>query len=196
LPFDEIDKLINDVEIWRLSGWIMTPNEELFAKFFNNEKALVAKMDDLQLRAHREELSKIAFEARVRLTAINEEGQERNAKSKRSKGYETSIESDAEASDAINRIKERQKKLTKTEKLIENLMKLPGIDRAIAEKMVSATTQLEIRNKPKETITVGELKETIEFIEKSPIFNPFTKPPEPSKVEIVEQPKFKNPFIK
>jgi len=51
----------------------VTPQEELFASFFRSEKLIVSEMSILELRAHREELSKIAFEARARLTAVDDE---------------------------------------------------------------------------------------------------------------------------
>lgn len=149
LGFDSIDVDIINVNIYRLKlteykfGYTtmpMTEQEQLFAKFFNAEITLVKDMDDLTLRQHREELSKIAFEARARLTAIGQETQERSAKSKKSKEFSTSVESDALTTDAINTIKNREKKLNKTEKLIEQLMKLPGITRAQAEAMVNIKT--------------------------------------------------------
>ena len=193
----------------------MTPSEELFKNFFSDEKKLVSSMDDLELRAHREELSKIAFEARARLTATDDEQRERNAESKKKKGFQTSIEIDDFATDAINTIKQRQAKMSKTDKLIENLMKLPGIDRATAEKMVSATTQLEIKNSKGSTIAdnlnkknlESAVNEIIKPAETIKIINPFAKQTEPilQKTETVtkaddktaEEPKtIINPFAK
>lgn len=55
----------------------LTAQEELFSELFNHEKILVKDMDTLMLRAHREELAKIAFEARARLTAVDDEDNER-----------------------------------------------------------------------------------------------------------------------
>jgi hypothetical protein len=119
----------------------VTPQEQLFADFFKAEKEFVLTMDDLSLRAHREELAKIAFEARARLTAVDDEERDRSTK-RRGKAniHQTALNTDDITSNAINTINERKKRLSKTEKLVENLMKLPGMDRATAEKMVTAGT--------------------------------------------------------
>lgn len=175
----------------------MTSAEELFAKFFSGEKMLVQSMDDLQLRAHREELQKIAFEARARLTAVDDEGRERGAK--RKKGFQTSVEVDEASSDLINTVKERQKKLTKIERLVEKLMEMPGITREDAERMVSAGHQLELRERKKEVVSASPA------VQKPFSANPFsstataqeetvTSPLEKEPKE--EKPSFTNPFAK
>lgn len=119
---------------------IMTPQEELFAGFFRDEKVLVKDMGILELRAHREELAKIAFEARARLTAVDDEERDRKAKARKDgkpTGFSTSLQTDELTTNAINKIKERQRKLTKQEKLLEGMKKL-GIDSRDAEKIMSA----------------------------------------------------------
>jgi len=124
--------------------FIVTPQEELFALFFNSEKQAVSEMTMLELRAHREELAKIAFEARARLTAVDDEDRIRKAKSHKEKGatgFSTSLQTDEITTDAINRIKERQKKISKQEKLVDQMVKL-GMDRKDAEAKVSAGTIL------------------------------------------------------
>lgn len=115
----------------------MTPEEEKFAKFYNSEKELVLKMDTLTLRAHIEELSDIAKEARARLTAAKDEDRERTARNKREagQGFSTSIDADADTSDAINKVRKRQ---TKQEKILASLLAIPGIDLAQAQKMLAA----------------------------------------------------------
>jgi hypothetical protein len=116
----------------------MTPQEELFSQLFNHEKLLVKDMDILTLRAHREELSKIAFEARARLTAADDEENDRKKKnSSGPRGFERSLNIDETTSNAINTLKERQKRLTKSEKIREGLIKL-GIDPGAADKIMSA----------------------------------------------------------
>lgn len=115
----------------------MTPEEEKFAKFYNSEKELVLKMDTLTLRAHIEELSDIAKEARARLTAAKDEDRERTARNKREsgQGFSTAIDADADTTDAINKVKKRQ---TKQEKILASLLAIPGIDLAQAQKMLAA----------------------------------------------------------
>lgn len=130
--------ICDKLRLTKPGDFAVTPQEELFAKFFNNEKEVIKDMDMLTLRAHREELAQIAFEARARLTAADAETREREAKTKKSKGFSTNLATDEVTSNAINKVKERGAKISKQEKLIQNLMKLPGIDRAAAEKMVSA----------------------------------------------------------
>ena len=49
----------------------MTPQEELFAKFFNHKVELVKDMDVLQLRAHLEEMSMIVFKAKAEYQAVD-----------------------------------------------------------------------------------------------------------------------------
>lgn len=124
--------------------FIVTPQEELFALFFNSEKIAVVEMTILELRAHREELAKIAFEARARLAAVDDEDRTRKARTTKEKGptgFSTSLQTDEVTTDAINRIKERQKKMSKQEKLVDQMVKL-GMDRKDAEAKVSAGTIL------------------------------------------------------
>lgn len=142
----------------------MTPQEELFKELFNHETVLVKDMDTLSLRAHREELAKIAFEARARLSAVDNEEKNRKPK-KDDKGFAHSINGDEVASEAINTVKERQKRLTKQEKLLEGMMKLPGMDRKTAEALMSAGTIKGQLDKKKEVETKSEVK----------VFNPFEK---------------------
>ncbi len=148
----------------------MTPQEELFKLLFNSEKGLVKDMDALTLRAHREELAKIAFEARARLSAVDDEEKQRKPK-KEDKGFQRNLNSDDVTSEAINTVKERQKRMSKEEKVLEGLMKLPGMDRKTAESLMSAGTikgRLDnIAGKKTEEVKVTE--------EVKPVFNPFEK---------------------
>ncbi len=164
----------------------MTPQEELFSQLFNHEKILVKDMDTLTLRAHREELAKIAFEARARLTAADDEENDRKktTRSNKSQGFERSVNTDESTTNAINNIKERQKRLTKSEKVQAGLQKLfeqSGMTAAEAEKealsRMSAGKILErIKDKVSKDIIIGvnEIK-PIEQTENKPFFNPFQK---------------------
>ena len=148
---------------------IMTPQEELFSQLFNHEKLLVKDMEILELRAHREELSKIAFEARARLTAVDDEERGRKKKNGEVRGFERSLNTDETSTNAINTIKDRQKRMSKVEKIQAGLEKL-GISTADAAKLMSAGTIL------------GRIKNAKGLIESpktenpsAPIFNPFEK---------------------
>jgi hypothetical protein len=154
----------------------VTPQEELFAELFNHEKILVKDMDILELRAHREELAKIAFEARARLTAVDDEDNSRKkSKSSENKpsGFERSLNVDDTATDAINTIRERQKRLTKSEKIQAGLEKL-GISASDASKLMSAGAILG-RLKSKQSVEGVSKDDSVEVSESKPIFNPFEK---------------------
>lgn len=152
-----------------IEGYNMTPQEELFSQLFNHEKLLVKNMEILELRAHREELAKIAFEARARLTAVDDEERGRKKKNGEIKGFERSLNTDETSTNAINTIKDRQKRMSKTEKIQAGLEKL-GISTADAAKLMSAGTILgRIKN------AKGLIESKIETTENKPIFNPFEK---------------------
>lgn len=151
----------------------MTPQEELFSELFNHEKILVKDMDMLVLRAHREELAKIAFEARARLTAVDDEEQtRRKAKNDgKPRGFERSLNTDETTTNAINTIKERQKRLSKQEKIQAGLEKL-GISSTDAAKLMSAGTILGRIQSAAKTKTETETTEKASEVK---IFNPFEK---------------------
>jgi hypothetical protein len=152
----------------------MTPQEELFSELFNHEKILVKDMDMLVLRAHREELSKIAFEARARLTAVDDEENDRKKKRQGDgvKGFERSLNTDEATTNAINTLKDKQKRLTKSEKIREGLIKL-GIDPDAADKIMSAKNILTQVQTPK--VQNHAIPETELNKEYTPVFNPFEK---------------------
>ena len=149
----------------------LTPQERLFSKLFYHETQLVKDMDLLTLRAHREELSKIAFEARARLSAADamENEHKKKANDGKPKGFARSINADENATNAINTIKERQKKLTKAEKIQAGLEKL-GISTADAAKLMQAGTILARLKNPQPTA-----EQTVNVESPKPIFNPFAK---------------------
>lgn len=120
----------------------MTPQEELFKELFNHEKLLVKDMTILELRAHREELSKVAYEARARLTAVDDEEDNRKKKdAPKGQGFSRNLNTDETTTNSINTIKERQKKLTGKEKVLAGLVDLymkGGATRADAEKIANS----------------------------------------------------------
>jgi hypothetical protein len=148
----------------------MTPQEELFSQLFNHEKILVKDMEILELRAHREELAKIAFEARARLTAVDDEERGRKKSEREVRGFERSLNTDEATTNAINAIKDRQKRMTKMEKIQAGLEKL-GISTSDATKLMSAGAILgRIKNKSVEAVSKQDSVE-----ESKPLFNPFEK---------------------
>jgi len=136
----------------------MTPQEELFAKFYNHEKILVKDMETSQLREHRDELSHIAFEAKARLVAADDEGRERKAKTSNKEWLITSIEPDAISTDAINAIKVRKERMSKMDKLRSQLL-TAGIDEVTVNEMVA---NLEKKATEKNLKTVTFNKPTVE----------------------------------
>lgn len=112
----------------------MTPEEKLYADFYNHEKILVKDMDIIQLREHRAELSKVAFEAKARLIAADDETRSRTAKTK-TKDWLTTIEGDQVSSDAINAVKVRKKRMSSMDKTREKLL-AAGIDEDTVNEMI------------------------------------------------------------
>jgi len=194
--YDEFDALIfkcRDFALIKILGYLavntvyamenpVTPQEELFSKFFNEERMLIKDMDILTMRAHREEMALIAFEARARLTAIDEDERERNAKSRKEKGttgFARSVNDDDLASEAINKIKERGKRLSKVEKMIEQFVGM-GFERSEAEKLVSARTVKDHLENKRDNFRVEDLKtkpesESEDLTSDKPFVNPFDK---------------------
>lgn len=174
----------------------MTPQEELFAKFFNHEAQLVSSMGMLELRAHREELAQIAFEARARLTAIDKEESKRKSKGG-PEGFKRDVNVDDTTSDAINAVKNRQKRLDKKEKVRQSLLDL-GVDPAEVEAIMMARNIREQVTKPKAAPSQPEVTIPIQPIvnpETAGFVNPFIKAAEEKPVE--EKPSFfVNPFSK
>jgi hypothetical protein len=113
---------------------VMTDQEELFAKFYNQEKLLVKDMDSVQLREHRDELSTIAFEAKARLVATDDEARERN-KSSKSKEWILPVDNSQVDSDAVSAVKVRAGRMNKIEKLRSQLL-AAGIDEDTVKEMV------------------------------------------------------------
>jgi len=198
--YDEIDELKTKVILWNLqlaelglarrtkmNDSNMSPKEKLFAKFFSEEKTLISSMDDMMLRAHIEELQNIAFEARARLTASDDEARERTAKKKSS--VRATVENDDKdfTSAAINNLNERSKKMSKVEKEIERLVTL-GIAREDAENMYKASTVVTIKKQGVDAVLEDtRVKDIVNSIvnatneEKKLFVNPFT-----NKVEVSE----------
>jgi hypothetical protein len=91
----------------------MTPQEELYAKFYNRGKILVKDMDMLQLREHIDTLQGIAFEARATVSAAIDELKERKAKVSNKEWLVTDSKPDVNVTDAINVVKQRAARMSK-----------------------------------------------------------------------------------
>jgi hypothetical protein len=113
----------------------MTEQEELFAKFYNQDRILVRDMDAVQLREHRDELSKIAFEAKARLVATDDEVRERNLKVTKNKEWLTTTDANHVDTDAINVVAARKSRLSKMDKMRAQLLGA-GIDEDTVNEMV------------------------------------------------------------
>jgi len=158
----------------------LTAQEKLFSKLFYHEKLLVRDMNILELRAHREELGRISFEARARHTAATDEEDKRSKKNEKTKGFERSLNTDEATTDAINTIKERQKRLTGKEKIRQTLVKLfmtSGMTQLEAEKeadqKTGAAAILTVQEDKKEKKNLPPTTKQIEI--SKPVFNPFEK---------------------
>lgn len=139
--------------ISRPGEFTMTPQEELFAELFNHERKFYAEIPTpLERQAHREQLSRIAYEAKARLAAISEIDREDAAKGKKANGFAKSVNEDNTGSLAINAIKENRKKLSKNEKMREDMIKKLGIDPKDVDQIMSAQGLLK-HMKGKEVIT-------------------------------------------
>lgn len=160
----------------------MTPQEELFAKFFNHKVELVKDMDVLQLRAHLEEMSMTVFKAKAEYQAVDKVKKEKE-KTTRGQGFQTSLHIDDASSDAINKITERQKKLTKMEKVMQGLIEM-GVKPEDAQSMTSNSAIEDLRRKKEGVNAEHQFNSNVDKI-----VNEATKPAQPSKPLV-------NPFAK
>lgn len=125
----------------------MTSSEmiELHSRFFNQERLLIRDMDDASMNQRREELRKIAYEAKARLNAIDQEDRERNAKrsAKQKEWLMNSSPGDPNISDAINIVKERKARQSKGDKMLATLTALgvANADSIVAAAIAKASGQ-------------------------------------------------------
>jgi hypothetical protein len=125
--------IFQDIDLLQNEEKSMTPQEELFAKFYNEEVILVKDMDIVALREHRESLSQIALEAKARLVACDDNVRERTSKS-RAKDLLTSDNSQP-FSDALNTPAIRKARMSKMDKIKQDLL-AAGIDEETVNDMV------------------------------------------------------------
>jgi hypothetical protein len=167
------DELLNHIE----SNRNMTPEEKLYARLFYEYKndPKVNAMTDLELRAHREELIDIIRRGKVYVGVVDDILKER--KPKGVQGFKRSVNIDETTTEAINAIKERQKRLSKTEKIQANLLKLytsSGMNESEALELVRSQTRnttILLETKAKDVADVIAEKKA----NASKIINPFEK---------------------
>lgn len=113
----------------------MTPQEELYAKFYNEHKILVRDMDIAQLRENRETLSLIALEAKAKVVAADDELRERKATTSKRDWLVSDSQQPYDVSAAINVVKTRQARMSKMDKMRADLKKA-NLDDATINEMV------------------------------------------------------------
>lgn len=114
---------------------LMTPEEELYAKFYNHERICVQDMDHIELQTHIEELQKIAFEAKARVQSATDKRREDNAKISKKEWLVSDDRPDVNVSDAINVVKKRQERMSKMDK-IQKQLRDAGIDEDVIKEMI------------------------------------------------------------
>lgn len=102
---------------------------ELHMQFYNHEGKLCADMTDEELQEHLEELSNVAFEAKARIARISDDLRERSVKRKLVAG-ELLSKSDMnfDQNAAISVVTERKKRISKSERLINEMNRLLGVE--------------------------------------------------------------------
>lgn len=117
-----------------------TEADDLFEKFYTHEKILISSMSYEEFKLHEEELAKVAFEAKARLTAVVDKKREDSAKQKANQKEWLMPRTDAEealVSDVINTVQTRKKRLNKVEKLNEMLKGIEFLDEETRKKMIA-----------------------------------------------------------
>lgn len=154
----------------------LTPAERKHAKLFYHHTIYVKDMDYLTVQAHIEELAETAFVARAqRDAAVAHKNRLKAAKPLGPTGFEHSVNIDETSINAINAIKDRQKKLSKKEQIKEQLRKLnqlAGIDETdeeIEKKLLAGTILARIHRHASEVDGASPKEQSKQFI------NPFKK---------------------
>lgn len=127
---------------------IMTPNEELHAKFFREEAELVINLSDVELEEHIQELEMIVREGKARVIASNEEKRNRRAKSKSGGEWQIAPTGpDVTVTDSLNKVKQRTARMSKLDKIRDKLEALGISDKEI-DQMVSKMVAQARKDKP------------------------------------------------
>jgi hypothetical protein len=117
--------------ITSIKGKTLDDKQALYARFYADEKKLISSMDDLELENHLEEMASIAFEARARTTANQDELRERKGrKSSHERNLLQRSDSDFDSNSAISTVTERKKRMSRADKDFEAMKKLLGVEGA------------------------------------------------------------------
>lgn len=110
--------------------------KDLFVKFYNPAKISVSTLTDEKLAEHISQLEDILIEAKANLSAATDERRERVSKS-RNKQFTISsdLNSSNAVTDAIEAVKTRQKRMSKLDKIKQQLEDI-GIDQEEIERTV------------------------------------------------------------
>lgn len=135
----------------KMAGKEMTEEEKLFQLFYTKGRMLVKDMDDIQIRAHREEMRKISYEGKVYAVAADDDIREREAKLSVSKKEWLLTDAKVDLSDAINVQKVKASRRTKLDKTRQDLL-AAKIDESIVNEMVR-NMQLHATDKNLKTVT-------------------------------------------
>ena len=125
---------INGMQIPKYGAKSMTKEEQQFADWFRHEKILICDMSDAELRERHELVKVTANEARAYQSADEDEIRERRAKNGKKEWLVT--DNSISSSDAINAPKLRQTRMSKMDKLQQQLL-AAGIDEDTVKQMVA-----------------------------------------------------------
>jgi hypothetical protein len=144
----------------RVKRLLMTPNEELHTRFFNDEAILVANMSDIELDEHIHELETIAREAKARIMAASEESRNRRGKSKVKEWLVTPAGPDQTVTDSLNRVKQRGARISKLDKMRDKLAALGIPDKEIDQMISKMVSQARKDNPSANPVNTGIVLET------------------------------------
>jgi hypothetical protein len=145
-----------------------TPNEDLHARFFNEEALLVVNMNDVDLDEHIHELETIAREAKARILAATEEKRTRKAKAGNKAWRIEPNGPDPNVTDSLNKVKQRSQRMGKLDTMRQKMSALGLSDAdidAMMSKMIAAA-----RKEPEALKQEAKLKDDLKT-PKAPIIS-------------------------
>lgn len=111
--------------------------EEKYTKLYSRAKLLVQDMTSEQLIDHIEQLEDIAFTAKINLRAAHDKKREDDAKKRSKEWITTSERPDQSVTDAISNVKVRAQRLSKLDKM-RNQLRAAGIDEDTIKEMMKS----------------------------------------------------------
>lgn len=108
----------------------MTDREELYKKIFAEKRIIAMQLTPIQRKEHREQLSLIAFEAKVAINAYDDADREERARvNGESRNWLISADYSPDVEASIAAVKQRKERMSKADKLLQQLKSL-GIEGA------------------------------------------------------------------